>query len=64
MEQIAIRMLQHFLYCKHRWGLMEIDRAWAENAFIVKGNIVHERAHQTTTLLSSPVPASHGSTAA
>ena len=46
MEQIAIRMLQHFLYCKHRWGLMEIDRAWAENAFIVKGNIVHERAHQ------------------
>lgn len=46
MEQIAIRMLQHFLYCSHRWGLMEIDRAWAENAFIVKGNIIHERAHQ------------------
>ena len=46
MEQIAIRMLQHFLYCPHRWGLMEIDRAWAENAFVVKGNIIHERAHE------------------
>lgn len=46
MEQISIRMLQHFLYCRHRWGLMEIDRAWAENAFIVKGNIIHERAHE------------------
>ena len=46
MEQIAIRMLQHFVYCPHRWGLMEIDRAWAENSFVVRGNIVHERAHE------------------
>ena len=45
MEPVTIRSLQHYLYCPHRWGLMEIDRAWAENAFVVKANTVHERVH-------------------
>ncbi len=43
--QIKIRDIQHFLYCPHRWGLMEIDRAWAENYFVVKANLMHERVH-------------------
>ena len=33
-QEIAIRSIQHYMYCPHRWGLMEIDRAWAENAFV------------------------------
>lgn len=45
MESISIRNLQHYLYCPHRWGLMEIDRAWAENYFVVRANTVHERVH-------------------
>lgn len=45
MESVTIRSLQHFLYCPHRWGLMEIDRAWTENYFVVKANAVHERVH-------------------
>lgn len=45
MEPITIRSLQHYLYCPHRWGLMEIDRAWAENYFVVKANSLHERVH-------------------
>lgn len=52
MEQITIRSLQHFLYCKHRWGLIEIEKAWAENAFVVKANIDHERAHSKGTYTS------------
>lgn len=44
-EEITIRSIQHFLYCPHRWGLMEIDKAWAENYFVTKANLLHERVH-------------------
>lgn len=33
------------MYCPHRWGLMQIDRAWAENAFVTKANLIHKRVH-------------------
>ena len=44
-EQIALRDIQHFLYCPHRWGLMTIDCAWAENLYVVKANLLHDRVH-------------------
>lgn len=44
--QIAIRNVQHYLYCAHRWGLLAIDQAWAENGFVTKANLLHERVHQ------------------
>lgn len=37
-----IRSIQQYLYCPHRWGLMETDCSWAENEFVCKGNLVHE----------------------
>lgn len=43
--EIAIRSIQHYMYCPHRWGLLEIDRAWAENVFVTKANLIHERVH-------------------
>lgn len=43
--EIAIRSIQHYLYCPHRWGLLEIDRAWAENAFVTRANLMHNRVH-------------------
>lgn len=47
MEEIivSIRNLQHYLYCPHRWGLINIDCSWAENYFVTKGNIIHGRVH-------------------
>ncbi len=45
IEQIALRDIQHFLYCPHRWGLMKIDCVWAENYFVAKGDLMHERVH-------------------
>lgn len=45
VPEISIRSIQHFLYCPHRWGLLEIDRAWAENMFVTKANLMHERVH-------------------
>lgn len=44
---IPIRSIQHYLYCPHRWGLIEIDKAWAENFFVTKANLMHERAHNS-----------------
>ena len=43
--EITIRSIQHFMYCPHRWGLLEIDKAWAENIFVTKANLMHERVH-------------------
>lgn len=44
-QEIAIRSIQHYMYCPHRWGLLEIDKAWAENIFVTKANLMHERVH-------------------
>lgn len=43
--EIAIRSIQHYLYCPHRWGLLEINKAWEENIFVTKANLMHERVH-------------------
>ena len=45
MMEITIRSIQHYLYCPHRWGLIEIDKAWAENFFVTKANLMHDRVH-------------------
>lgn len=42
---ISIRSVQHYLYCPHRWGLLEIDCAWDENIFVTKANLMHNRVH-------------------
>ncbi len=42
---ISIRSVQHYLYCPHRWGLIEIDCAWNENIFVTKANLMHNRVH-------------------
>lgn len=45
--EISIRAVQHYLYCPHRWGLIEIEKAWAENYFVTKANFIHERVHDS-----------------
>ncbi len=42
-ESVNLRSIQQFLYCPHRWGMMEIDCAWAENVFVNRGQLAHER---------------------
>lgn len=41
MESINIRTIQHYLYCAHRWGLLEINQQWRENSLVVKANLIH-----------------------
>ena len=44
-EEISIRSVQHYLYCPHRWGLMEIGQIWAENYFVTRADLLHSRVH-------------------
>lgn len=44
-SEITIRSIQHYLYCPHRWGLIEINRCWSENVFVTKANLLHKRVH-------------------
>lgn len=43
----SIRSIQHYLYCAHRWGLIEIGKVWAENYFVTKANLLHQKVHET-----------------
>lgn len=44
-KEITIRSIQHYLYCPHRWGLIEINQCWAENIFVTKADLLHKRVH-------------------
>lgn len=42
---VNIRSIQHYMYCPRQFGLLELNRDWSENAFVVMANIMHERVH-------------------
>lgn len=42
---ISIKEIQQFLYCPHRWGLIKIGKVWAENIYVTKANLLHDRVH-------------------
>lgn len=42
---INIRSIQHYMYCPRRFALLEINDDWAENAFVVKADILHQHVH-------------------
>ena len=44
-QEITIRSIQHYMYCPHRWGLIEINKSWGENIFVTKANLLHDRVH-------------------
>ncbi len=50
-DSIELRAIQQYLYCPHRWGLMENDCAWAENVFVCRGNLAHARVEEGTSTL-------------
>ena len=42
-ETVDMRSIQQYLYCPHRFGLMENNCSWAENVFVNRGNLAHKR---------------------
>lgn len=47
-RSINIRDIQHFMYCKRRWGLLALNGDWRENAMVVKADLIHENVHDGT----------------
>lgn len=52
---VDIRSIQQYLYCPHRWGLIEIDCSFTENIFVVKGDLVHDRVNSGQAFSSKGV---------
>ncbi len=44
-DLIDIRQIQQYIYCPHRFGLIEFDCSFVENVFVAKGNLIHERVN-------------------
>ena len=44
IETIPISSLTHYVYCQRRCALVHTDQAWSENAFTVRGTMLHEKA--------------------
>lgn len=44
-QLLPISALQHLLFCERQCALIHIEQVWAENAFTMEGNVLHERAH-------------------
>lgn len=45
-ETVDLRSIQQYLYCPHRFGLMENNCSWAENVFVNKGNLAHKHVSE------------------
>jgi CRISPR-associated exonuclease Cas4 len=38
--------IQHFVFCRRQWALIEIEQQWQNNLRTVEGNILHKNAHE------------------
>lgn len=37
--------IQHFVFCRRQWGLINIEQVWEENFLTAEGRLMHDRAH-------------------
>ena len=44
-EWLDVAGIQHFLFCRRQWALIQIEQQWQENLRTVEGQIVHEKCH-------------------
>lgn len=50
---VAIRELQQYLYCPHRWQMIYREDQWQENYATAWADLIHERAHSGEVLVQS-----------
>lgn len=48
-DLLPLSHLQHLAFCERQWGLIHLERLWAENPLTVEGNRLHERTHSPET---------------
>lgn len=47
-EYLLLSGLQHFTFCRRQWALIHIENLWAENYRTIDGQLMHDRAHDTS----------------
>lgn len=43
-DYLLISGIQHFVFCKHQWGLIHLEGIWEDNALTEEGRELHEKA--------------------
>lgn len=43
-DLLPLSGIQHFLFCRRQWALIQIEQQWKENALTAEGRIMHQRA--------------------
>ena len=51
-ESLQLSGLQHFAFCRRQWALIHIENQWAENSRTADGRVMHEKAHDVTSVES------------
>ncbi len=44
-EWLMLSGIQHFRFCRRRWGLIHIEQIWEENLLTTEGKLIHEKVH-------------------
>lgn len=47
-DYLLLSGLQHFAFCRRQWALIHIENLWAENLRTTEGQLMHERAHDSS----------------
>ncbi len=62
-EFIQLSGIQHFVFCRRQWGLINVEQAWEENLLTAEGRLMHDRAHdpflkekRKTVIISRAMP--------
>jgi CRISPR-associated exonuclease Cas4 len=42
-ELLALSGIQHYVFCKRQWGLIHIEKQWAENVKTIEGRFLHDK---------------------
>lgn len=57
---LMISALQHLLYCERQCALIHIEQLWNENTFTVRGQAMHEKAHDAGIDYREGIRIEHG----
>lgn len=47
-DYLLLSGIQHFAFCRRQWALIHVENLWAENLHTVEGNLMHDKAHDSS----------------
>lgn len=43
-DYVLLSRIQHFVFCRRQWGLIELENQWADNFLTYSGSLLHQKA--------------------